>query len=89
MGGDVGVYPHGDNAREIEMMVEYGMSPLEALKSSTSINAKAFHIDDQVGKIQEGLLADIIAVEGNPIQKISDIRNIQLVIKDGKVIFEK
>ncbi|MCP9767214.1 amidohydrolase family protein [Lacihabitans sp. LS3-19] len=89
MGGDVGVYPHGDNAREIEMMVEYGMSPLEVLKSSTSINAKVFHIDDQVGKIQQGLLADIIAIEGNPIQKISDIRNIQLVIKDGKVILEK
>lgn len=85
-GGDVGVFAHGDNARELEMMVEYGMNPLNVLKSATSINADVFHIENEVGRIKEGLLADMIAVEGNPAQKISDIRNIKLVIKDGKTI---
>jgi len=86
MGGDVGVFSHGDNAREIEMLVEYGMKPLEALKSATSINADAFHIDYQVGRIKAGLLADILVVEGNPAEIIKSIRNIKLVMKDGQII---
>ncbi len=86
MGGDVGVFAHGDNAREIEMMVEYGMKPIEALKSATSINADAFHLDKQVGRIKAGLLADIVVVEGNPTESIKAIRNIKLVMKDGKVV---
>jgi imidazolonepropionase-like amidohydrolase len=89
MCGDVGVFPHGENSREIDMMVDYRLSQLKALKSSTSTNAKAFHIDDQVGKIQEGLLVDIIAVEGNPILNISDVLKIKLLIKNGKVILKK
>jgi imidazolonepropionase-like amidohydrolase len=86
MGGDVGVFAHGDNAREIEMMVEYGMNPTEALKSATSNNADAFHLEKQVGRIKPGLLADIVVVEGNPTENIKDIRNIKLVMKDGKPI---
>lgn len=86
MGGDVGVFAHGDNAREIEMMVEYGMKPVEALKSATSNNADAFHLEKQVGRIKPGLLADIVVVEGNPTENIKDIRNIKLVMKDGKSI---
>ncbi len=84
-GGDVGVFPHGDNARELEMMVDYGMTPIETLKSATSINADAFHIANRVGRLQKGLLADIIAVEGNPIEDIKAIRKIILVMKDGKL----
>jgi len=84
-GGDVGVYPHGDNVRELEMMVDYGMSPLSALQSATSINARLFHIDDKVGRIHAGLLADIIAVDGDPANEISDLRNVQLVMKDGVI----
>lgn len=83
-GGDVGVYPHGDNARELELMVDYGMSPLETLKSATSINADAFHIADRVGRLRKGLLADIIAVEGNPLTDIRMIRKVVLVMKDGQ-----
>ena len=83
-GGDVGVFPHGDNARELEMMVDYGMTPIETLKSATSINADAFHIANRVGRLRKGLLADIIAVEGNPIEDIKAIRKILLVMKDGK-----
>jgi imidazolonepropionase-like amidohydrolase len=82
MGGDVGVFPHGDNARELEMMVEYGMKPVDVLRSSTSINAESFKIRD-LGKIKKGFLADILIVEGNPAEQISDIRKVKFVIKDG------
>jgi imidazolonepropionase-like amidohydrolase len=82
-GGDVGVYPHGDNARELEMMVDYGMENIDVLKSATSINARLFHIDDTVGRLREGLIADIIAVEGNPMEDISALREVQLVMKGG------
>jgi imidazolonepropionase-like amidohydrolase len=85
MGGDVGVFSHGDNAREMEMMVDYGMTPLETLRSTTSINADAFHYGDKIGRLKNGLLADIIAVNGNPMVKISDIRQVKFVMKDGKI----
>ena len=84
-GGDVGPFPHGDNVRELEMMVDYGMSAPDALRSATSINAELFHIDDKVGRIRAGLLADIIAVEGDPEKNISALRNVRLVMKDGVV----
>lgn len=84
-GGDVGVYPHGDNVRELEMMVDYGMPAEDVLRSATSINAGLFHIADKVGRIRTGLLADIIAVEGDPGRDISDLRNVRLVMKDGVV----
>ena len=83
-GGDVGVFAHGDNARELEMMVDYGMKPLDVLKSATSINADFFHVADKIGRLKVGLLADIIAVEGNPVLDIKNIRKVVLVIKDGK-----
>lgn len=83
-GGDVGVFTHGDNAREMEMMVAYGMSPLEVLKSATSVNAKVFH-QDEIGQIKVGLKADIISVKGNPLDQISNIRNIKMVMKSGVI----
>ena len=85
MGGDVGVFPHGDNARELEMMVQYGMKPLEVLRSSTSINAESFKIKD-LGMIKKGFLADILIVEGNPVEEISDIRKVKVVVKDGVMV---
>ncbi|MGV3528551.1 MAG: amidohydrolase family protein [Flavisolibacter sp.] len=85
MGGDVGVFPHGDNAREMEMMVQYGMPALDVLRSATSVNATVFGIDDKVGFIRKNALADIIAVQGDPTQNISDIRKVSLVLKDGKL----
>jgi len=85
-GGDVGVFAHGDNSRELEMMVDYGMNPTEALKSATSVNADAFHVNKEVGRIKNGLFADILVVEGNPTKQISDIRKVKLVMKDGKLI---
>ena len=85
MGGDVGVYPHGENVIEMELMVEYGMKPVDVLKAATSINAKALHMDQQVGMLKPGMLADIIVVSGDPSIQISVIRQVKFVMKDGVV----
>jgi imidazolonepropionase-like amidohydrolase len=84
-GGDVGVYAHGDNVRELELMVEYGMRPLDALQSATSVNARLFHLDTRVGAIRRNLLADLIAVDGDPSVDIKALRRVTLVMKEGKL----
>lgn len=84
-GGDVGVFPHGDNVRELIMMVEYGMKPLDVLKAATSVNAAVFHISDVTGKILPGLQADMIVVEGDPSRDITALRKIMFVMKAGVV----
>jgi imidazolonepropionase-like amidohydrolase len=86
-GGDVGVYAHGDNARELEMMVDYGMKPLDVLRSATAINAQVFHLEN-LGQIKPNFLADLIVVEGQPDHRISDVRKIKLVMKNGKIFKE-
>ncbi len=86
-GGDVGVFEHGENVRELELMVEYGMQPLGVLQSVTAINAEAFHLPE-LGRIRKGFLADIIALEGNPLSDISILRKVGLVMKDG-VVYKK
>ncbi len=85
MGGDAGVYAHGDNAIEMELMVEYGMKPLDVLKSATSINADVFGYGNKIGRIKKGLLADMIAVENDPSTDIKNIRRIKLVMKGGVI----
>jgi imidazolonepropionase-like amidohydrolase len=84
-GGDVGVYAHGDNVRELELMVAYGMPPLEALRSATSVNARLFHLEARVGALRPGLLADLVAVQGDPSADISALRRVTLVMKGGTV----
>jgi len=85
MGGDVGVFSHGNNAMEMEDMVDYGMKPLDVLRSATSVNADVFRLAAKVGRIKPGLLADILVVSGNPAVNISDVRKVVWVMKDGKI----
>jgi imidazolonepropionase-like amidohydrolase len=83
-GGDVGVFSHGENYRELVLMVEYGMQPLKALQSATSVNARVFHLEN-LGRIKNNFLADLIAVEGNPLTHIEQMQHVRFVMKDGVV----
>jgi imidazolonepropionase-like amidohydrolase len=85
MGGDVGVYRHGDNVRELVLMVEYGMLPLEALQAATSVNARILHLDDRLGRIRPGLRADLVAVAGDPTHDITALQQVRLVLKEGQI----
>jgi imidazolonepropionase-like amidohydrolase len=84
-GSDVGVFTHGDNARELELMVAYGMSPVDALKSATSVGARVLRIDDRIGAIKPGLLADIAGFDGDPTRDISALHRVKFVMKGGRV----
>ena len=87
-GGDVGVYSHGNNVLELELMVEYGMSPLDAVRAATSANAGFFGLGEELGSVQRGMLADLIAVEGDPTTDISALRDVVLVMKGGEIYKE-
>ncbi len=84
-GGDVGVYPHGDNVRELELMVDYGMTPSSALVAATSGNARTLRLDDR-GRIAPGLLADLLVIDGDPTRDIGALRSIRLVMKGGVIV---
>lgn len=88
MGGDVGVYAHGDNVREMELMADYGMPIADVLIAATSGNAHIFRLAERLGAVRAGLLADLIAVEGDPTRDPGALRRVRLVMKGGTLVRE-
>lgn len=84
-GSDAAVYPHGQNGRQFSRMVEFGMTPLQALQAATINSAQLLGQRDNLGSITAGKLADIVAVPGNPLEDISVMENVLFVMKDGEV----
>ena len=87
-GSDMGVFAHGDGARELELLVDYGMKPPDALRAATAVAAKVLQLDDRLGAIKPGFLADLICVEGDPTQDVKALRRVKLVMKNGTLYRE-
>jgi imidazolonepropionase-like amidohydrolase len=85
VGSDVGPFPHGTQAREMELMVKYGMSPAEVLKADLIHGARLLDWEGQIGELKKGYFADVIAVEGNPLEDISVLKSVKFVMKNGVV----
>jgi imidazolonepropionase-like amidohydrolase len=86
VGSDVGPFPHGTQARELELMVKYGMKPLAALQADMLNGAKVLGWSDRIGQLKPGYYADIVAVPGSPLDDISAVERVSFVMKGGVVI---
>ena len=84
-GTDVAIYPHGMNGIQFAYMVEWGMTPMEAIRAATSVAARYMGWEDRVGAVEQGLLGDLVAVKGSPLDDISILENIDVVVKGGLV----
>ncbi len=84
-GSDVGVFPHGEEAREVELLAGFGLSTVDALRAATSVDAKILHMEDKIGRVKEGLFADLIAVDGDPIRDLSVLHKVKFVMKNGTI----
>jgi imidazolonepropionase-like amidohydrolase len=89
VGSDVGPFPHGTQAREYELMVQHGMSPVETLRSGLINGAKLLDWADQIGQLKPHFYADIIAVPGDPLTDISALTHPTFVMKNGEVLVKK
>jgi imidazolonepropionase-like amidohydrolase len=85
VGGDIGVFPHGQNAREMELVVANGMPAADVLIAATSGNARSFHVGDKFGSVKSGLLADLVGLEGDTSRDIQAVRAVRFVMKGGKI----
>jgi imidazolonepropionase-like amidohydrolase len=85
-GTDGGVYPHGDNARQLAYMVKYGMTPLEAIRAATTGAAELLGWSNRVGSIEAGFYADMIAVAGDPLKDVTVLEKVRFVMKGGDVM---
>lgn len=88
-GSDVGVFPHGENAWELELLVKGGMKPQEALAAATSIAAKVIGRENDLGRIEEGFIADLVLLRGDALAGISALRQVAIVVKDGAIATDK
>jgi imidazolonepropionase-like amidohydrolase len=88
-GSDVGVFAHGTEAREIELMVDYGMKPADALRAATSTAAEVLGRGKDLGRIAPGSTADLVVVRGDPLQDVSKLRDPVLVVKEGRIVIER
>ncbi len=87
-GSDVGAFAHGEGGRELELMVDFGLTPAQSLRAATSTAARVLGLDDRIGRVVPGLRADLIAVDGDPTREIAAIRRVKLVMKDGVIYRE-
>lgn len=85
-GTDAGVYPHGLNARQFKVMVERGMTPMEAIQSATSVAARAMGWSDRVGELTPGRFGDVIAIQGDPLSDVQRLQDVAVVVKGGMIV---